>query len=768
MLHALLFSAFLGSLLAPWIHRLCGRFSKWLLALLPALLCMYYARLLAALPTGGALLESYDWAPGVGLQSALRADGLSLLFALLITGIGVFVVIYSEDYLLRHKQTGRLYAFLFLFMGAMLGLVLSDNLLLLFVFWELTSVSSFLLIGFDHERQAARRGALQALLVTGAGGLALLAGFVVIGQIAGSFSIGQLVDHAENLRAHRLHAPALLLVLLGAFTKSAQFPFHFWLPAAMQAPAPVSAYLHAATMVKAGVYLLARLSPVFGGTDLWFGAVTSVGAATMLAGAFLAFTKSDLKQILAYSTVSVLGLLVCLIGLGTPLALQAMLVYLIAHALYKGALFLVAGSIDHGTGTRELDRLGRLSRPMPISAAAAALAALSMSGLPPLFGFIGKELSYEAALNAPFSSPLFTVVLTVTASLLFALAWVVGFRPFFGKAGVHRQAAHEAPFSMWLGPLALAGAGVGFGLSPEPAQRVVDQALASLHVGGPTADMGLFHGVNRSLLLSFTSALIGFAAYILHARARSWRWWQGGGIQAVSPARLYERAFAGLENLAARQTRLLQHGYLRYYVLTMVVITLAFVGLAVARGGEAPGFTGGADVLWYEVLLTTLIIAAAIAAVATSSRLTAVAALGGVGIGISLVFALFGAPDLALTQFVVETLTVLLLVLVLYHLPDFSRLTTGAGMVRDILLASAVGGAMTILVLAASSIQYAPSIAAYFVDNSYPLAQGRNVVNVILTDFRVLDTLGEITVLAVAGAGVYALLRLRLGQGDSR
>jgi multicomponent Na+:H+ antiporter subunit A len=373
--------------------------SGWIAAALPAGLTLYFGSLIGPIAAGQRLVVAYPWVPSLGVILSFQVDGLSLLFALLISGIGTLVMVYSGGYLAGHHQLGRFFAIILAFMAAMLGLVLADNLLLLFAFWELTSLTSYLLIGFEHERPAARAAALQALLVTGAGELAMLAGLILLGQVGGSLELSQLLTRGEAIRADALYPAILLLILAGALTKSAQVPFHFWLPNAMEAPTPVSAYLHSATMVKVGIYLLARLSPVLGGTPSWQLVLTMVGTATMLVGAWLAVRHTDLKRILAYSTLSALGTLVMLLGIGSAYAATAAVAFLFGHALYKGALFLVAGAIDHETGTREVDRLGGLRGAMPITAAAAGLAALSMAGLPPFFGFIGKELSYEAVLG---------------------------------------------------------------------------------------------------------------------------------------------------------------------------------------------------------------------------------------------------------------------------------------------------------------------------------------------------------------------------------
>jgi multicomponent Na+:H+ antiporter subunit A len=421
-------AGFAAALVAPLLsRRLAGAFG-WLIAVVPAGLCLYFATLLPQVASGRPIAVTYTWVPTLGVQLSFHADGLALLFALLISGIGSLVMMYASGYLTGHPDLGRFYGFLVLFMASMLGLVLTGNVLTLFVFWELTSVSSYLLIGFDHEREDGRAVALQALLVTGGGGLALLGGFVLLGQIGGSYEVVTLLTQGEAVRAHPLYTPTLLLVLASAFTKSAQVPFHSWLPGAMAAPTPVSAYLHSATMVKAGIYLLARLLPVLGGTSTWTVIVTTVGAATMVGGGLLALYQTDLKRLLAFSTISALGVLTMLLGIGTHHALEAMVVFLLAHALYKGALFMVAGAIEHETGTRDVEKLGGLRRAMLISAAVAALAAVALAGFGPVLSFIGKEMLLGAVLEVPSADTLlvFAAVLggTLLVTVAAAVAWL--------------------------------------------------------------------------------------------------------------------------------------------------------------------------------------------------------------------------------------------------------------------------------------------------------------------------------------------------------
>ncbi|MCS6954163.1 MAG: putative monovalent cation/H+ antiporter subunit A [Bryobacteraceae bacterium] len=750
---------------APGVCHLTNRLTGWLLAAPVAALTVLVAAWGPDVWREGPRLSHLPWAPSIGLSLSFRLDGLSWLFALLITGIGALVTVYAGAYLGAHPRLGRFYASLLFFLASMLGLVLADNLLLLFVFWELTSISSYLLIGFDQEREAARRAALQALLVTAGGGLALLAGFVLLGQIGGSFELSALFPQAATVRGHSFYGPILGLILLGAFTKSAQFPFHFWLPAAMEAPTPVSAYLHAATMVKAGVYLLARLSPLLADTQAWFWSLTPAGAITMLVGAITALCKTDLKQILAYSTVSVLGILTFLAGLGTVTALEALAVYLLAHSLYKGALFLVAGAIDHETGTRDTSQLGGLRHSMPLTAAAGLIAALSMAGLPPVLGFISKETLYEAGLRAPQHAVVLTKLLVVTAVALFAVAGAAGVRPFFGPPQAPGRQPHEAPVGLWLGPVILAFGGLLFGLIPGRLEQAVETAVRAVAPDRSVqVRLSLYHGLNPALMLSALSVAAGFFLYRLHARypgpIEPWP-----ALARLAPARAYESALLALNRLASWQTQRLQSGYLRSYLLIIVTAALGLSAVPMVMHRVVLPLSLDLNPRWHELLLGTVILAGIVTAVRTTSRLTAVASLGVVGLGIALLFAWLGAPDLAMTQLAVETLTVILLVLVLYHLPDFSRLTPARGRRRDATVALAAGGFMALLVLIVNSTESDSRLAAYFLEQARPLGRGCNVVNVILTDFRALDTLGEITVLAVAAVGVYGLIRLRLHGG---
>lgn len=758
----LVLSGFALAFLAPVLYRVCRGATSWILAALPLVQLIYFAGFIRPIARGEVFVFTSPWMPSLKITLSFYLDGLSLIFAFLISGIGALVVIYAGGYLAEHPHLGRFYAYLLMFMASMLGVVLADNVISLFVFWELTSLSSYLLIGFDHERETARSAALQALLVTGAGGLALLVGLLLLGQVVGSLELSALLNQGETVRSHGLYLPILLLIVAGAFTKSAQFPFHFWLPSAMEAPTPVSAYLHSATMVKAGVYLLARLSPVLGGSEAWHYLVTLVGAVTMLGGAALALYQTDLKRLLAYSTVSALGILTLLIGLDTALSMQAAMVFLLAHAFYKGALFLVAGAVDHETGTRDVRQLGGLRHVMPITATAAGLAALSMAGLPPLLGFISKELLYEAKLQAPRAAPLITSAGILANVLLVAVAGIVGIGPFLRQRTATPKNPHEAPPSLWLGPVILAGLGFIIGLLPNIiATPLVSPAVRAVRAEPTEVTLALWHGVNPVLLLSVLTLASGVGVFLSRGLVRrSISWLEPVGHWG--PARWYDMVLNGLNDLARVQTRLLQSGYLRYYLLMIIGTTVGLTAYTLAARGGFPQMGGSTDFRFYEVGVAALIFLAAVAAVRARSRLAAVAALGVVGYGVALVYVLFGAPDLAMTQVLIESLTVILLVLVFYHLPRFAALSPQRARYRDVLVALATGGLMTALVLAATSVRFHPPISDYFAEKSFVQGYGRNIVNVILVDFRALDTLGEITVLALAGVGAYALLKLRL------
>ena len=756
-------SGFLLAFVAPWLAGIAGRYSGWLLALLPAGLTLWFASFLPEVAANGPIFFAYPWVPGLDVGLTFYLDGLSLLFALLIAGIGTFIVIYAGGYLADHPDLRRFYVVLLAFMASMLGLVLSSNLIALFVFWELTSITSYLLIGFDHEDEKARKAALQGLIVTVGGGLALMAGLVLLAMAGGSYELAELLHEGDAIRDHALYLPLLLLILFGAFTKSAQVPFHFWLPNAMAAPTPVSAYLHSATMVKAGVYLLARLNPSLGGTDAWLLLLSLFGALTMFTGAVMAIRSTGVKRMLAYSTVMALGTLTLLIGLGTPTAAAAAVTFLLAHSLYKGALFLIAGILDHETGCKDFRDLGGLRGKLPVTAAVAALAALSLAGILPLFGFVAKELLFESVIGAPWIvvAPVALLALA-SAVLIVAAAAVVGIRPYFGPIVPTPKHPHEAPPALLAGPVTLAALGLLFGLYPALAEHQILAAAAQAVHGAPVElNLALWHGFNLPLLMSLVSLGLGlwvFSRWEL-VRARFDRYLEPR--ERFGPERGYELFMEGIVRISDWQTRLLQNGYLRYYILTIVITLVALTGYTLLTRYPVVPTPNLAGIEIHLLAVALMIVLAALFAIITHSRLGAVALLGAVGFGVALVFILFSAPDVGITQVLVETLTVILLVLVIFRLPDMFVLSRPRARYRDSGVAVALGGLLVWLLLLIQETRFFPSISAYFIENSQPLAHGRNIVNVILVDFRALDTLGEITVLALAAVGVYAMIKLR-------
>ena len=752
---------FVVAVFAPWINRLLKDSAGWALALVPAGLFVYFATFLPLIASGETFRETTPWVPYINIHFSFYIDGLSLLFALIISGIGTFIMIYGGGYLKGDRDIARFYLSLLMFMGSMLGVVLSDNLLTLFIFWELTSFTSYLLIGYYHEKEASRRAALQALLVTGTGGLAMLGGVILMALAGGSMEITELVNEADVIREHGFYIAILILVCAGAFTKSAQFPFHYWLPAAMEAPTPVSAYLHSATMVKAGVYLLARFNPILGGTDWWLWLVTGFGAVTMVVAAWLALSYTDMKRVLAYSTVMALGTLVMLIGMGHPYAMQAMVVFLLGHSLYKGALFMMAGSVDHEAGTRDVLLLGGLRKVMPYTFAFGTIAALSMAGIPLFLGFIGKELVYEAALG--FSpAPVLIIIVAVLANIaVVASSGIVIIRPFFGELKKTPKHVHEAPVSMWIGPAVLGVLSLAFGFLPFLLSDSIMVPAATAVAGAPLEfHLAIWHGINLPLILSVVTLLGGILVYKVWDNLR-------GSVMpgyktafATIPEAAYDFSLNSMLSVAYWQTLLFQSGNLRYYVMTIVVFTVLLVGYPLVSKAGIYIPVDWSDIHFYEWLLAGLMIAGVLAAATARSGLIAVISLGVVGYSIALIYLLFSAPDLAITQMLVETLTVILVALVLIKLPGVPRKSSPVGRARNIVIAVSAGLMITLTLFAALTIPFDPFMAGYFSENSYVIAHGRNIVNVILVDFRALDTLGEITVLAVAGVGIFALIKL--------
>lgn len=750
---------YLLAALTPWLYSKHQARTANILALLPAGLTLWFASHIPLIASGGILVHEYAWIPGLDISLTMVLDGLSLMFALLICGIGTFILIYAGSYLQGHKDLPRFLVVLLSFMASMLGLVLADNLITLFVFWELTSITSYMLIGFKHESLEARKAALQGLIVTVGGGLALLAGLIMLAGASGSYSLQEIFNSSEVLSEHPLYVGMMICLLLGAFTKSAQFPFHFWLPNAMAAPTPVSAYLHSATMVKAGIYLMARLYPELGGTDFWINTLTSFGALTMLTGAFMAIRSTDLKKLLAYSTVMALGTLTLLLGLSTELAMMAFAAYLLAHSLYKGALFMLAGIVDHETGTRDVTQLGGLRKLMPVTAICTLIAAFSLAGLPPMFGFVAKELLLESLLAGPVGLLIILMVIT-SAIFVVVVAAVIALRPFFGRFVPQARTIHEAPKLMLAGPVVLTALSLFAGLLPGLTGQFITLP-ASMAVAGQPIDgyLSLWHGINLPLLLSIVSLAAGYGLF------RKWDTLRDSlrilnPIIERGPEAGYFRFMQGIVWVSEWQTRLLQNGSMRNYLRTIILTLVGVTGYALLWRYQVH-WNWDVSVYLHEIVLVLILVSAAAAVCITGSRLGAVATMGAVGFSVALIFILFSAPDLGITQILVETLTVILLVLVLFRLPGFSSTSTPAERGRDAFVAILTGTLMTLLIMITIDVQIFPSISDYMIENSQPLAYGRNIVNVILVDYRALDTLGEIFVLALAALGVYAMIKFR-------
>ncbi len=747
----------------PPLQQDAGPTHLWV-ALLPlaAFLALVWGSNQHALPW----MLNLDWVPSLGLAANFRVDGLAAQMLALITGIGALVFVYASGYLAHEPRRGRLLGMLLLFMLAMIGAVTADNLILLFLFWELTSLTSFLLVGWKHEDEVARAAARQALLITLGGGLALLGGLILLAQIAGIWTLSGIVAAGPALHADPRLPAALVLIMLGAFTKSAQFPFHFWLPNAMSAPTPVSAYLHSATLVKLGIYLLARLDPAFNDLPLWEFSLIGIGTLTAVWAAVLALRERDLKRILAFTTLSALGTLVMLVGLPSPGAGLAVTAFMFAHALYKAPLFMVAGNIDHATGTRSIDHLMGLRRFMPWTAAVAVLAGLSMAGLPMSFGFVAKDVIASAKAEAEVFALVSYATLLVSA-ITVAVAGVAALRVFWGAPQAPREHVHEVPWSMRLPPLILVLLALEFELLPNLVKPLLANAALAISPALDSLELNstyVFDGRLTALEITFASGLLLFLAWDrLHTLLLRVHW-----LDRYGPAATYDYLLHALPRLAAWLMRRLQSGRQSDTLrLTLTALLLMGVGLALLAP-PSPALDWAAllawpDVAWAWALASLLMLAGALAALLPLPRIALLMASGLVGYGSAVLFLFTGAPDLAFTQFAVETLLVVVAASVLRHLrPLAPALVSPNGFTVGLALAA---GLATFLLLAhLAGLPAQSELAAWFNASSLPQAHGRNVVNVIIVDFRAFDTLGEIAVLAfslLAALPLLASLRRR-------
>ncbi|MCM3366138.1 Na+/H+ antiporter subunit A [Bacillus safensis] len=788
LIHFAILSPFLLAFVVPFLYKYVKRIhTGWFVLILPILLFTYFIQMLHITSNGRTLFSQAEWIPSLGMNFTVYVDGLSLLFALLITGIGSLVVLYSIFYLSKEKeQLGSFYTYLLMFMTAMLGVVLSDNMVVLYLFWELTSISSFLLIGYWYKRERSRYGATKSLLITVFGGLAMLGGFILIYLITDSFSIREAVNQLQLIMASPYFIPAMILILLGAFTKSAQFPFYIWLPDAMEAPTPVSSYLHSATMVKAGIYLVARFSPIFAISEVWFWTISIVGLVTLFWGSFHAVRQNDLKAILAYSTVSQLGMIMLMLGVGAAAihennpaffgaAVLAAIFHLINHATFKGSLFMAAGIIDHETGTRDIRKLGGLMTIMPITFTITLIGTFSMAGLPPFNGFLSKELFFTSMIR--ISDISFTDVSTWGA-IFPALAWLASvftfiysmmllFKTFRGRLNIDQleKKPHEAPIGMLIPPIILAALVVTFFFFPNIlAYSVIEPAIAAIipeaiETGSRfSVKIEAWHGFQPELYMTIGVVVLGTIGYLTLSK---WRPMYNIFKEKWSFNAIYDRSLIGLEKGSYRLTNSYMTGFLRDYLVYVFGFMIIVIG-GVMFYQQAFSFQTdqAASIGTYEVILSLVMVAATIATVFASSRLTAIIALGVMGYTLSLFFVIFRAPDLALTQLIIETISVALFLLCFYHLPKLSlKQKTRRFKMTNFIISLGVGVVVTCLAFASTSQQSLDTISTYFIENSYKLAGGDNIVNVILVDFRGFDTLFEITVLAIAALGIYGLLK---------
>ncbi|WP_042461358.1 Na+/H+ antiporter subunit A [Neobacillus dielmonensis] len=794
LLHLVIILPLLFSILMIFFKRVQRVHTGWFVLPLPILLFIYFLSLLPVTSSRETVTEAINWIPSLGINFTAKADGLGLLFALLITGIGALVVFYSIYYLDKAKEKlPSFYVYLLLFMGAMLGVVLSDNLIVMYAFWELTSFSSFLLIGYWYDREASRYGAQKSMLITVFGGLAMLGGIILLYIMTGTFSITEIVGNSDQLYQHSLFIPSMLCILLGAFTKSAQFPFYIWLPDAMEAPTPVSAYLHSATMVKAGIYLVARFTPVFGESGFWFWLVGGVGLITLTWGSVFAVKQTDLKGILAFSTVSQLGLIMSLLGVGSAalhyealddniflVATSAAIFHLINHATFKGSLFMAVGMIDHETGTRDIRKLGGLMPFMPITFTVSIIGAFSMAGLPPFNGFLSKEMFFTGMVrvtemdifNLGTWGILFPVIAWIASVFTFLYSMILIFKTFTGNYQPEKldKKPHEAPLGMLIPPVILVSLVIIFGFFPNllsdslisPAMAAV---LPSLIGTGEEfmVHISFWHGINIELFMTLGVVVLGI---ILYRTLPKWKGVYKKIPERFSLFRFYDRLLESSQSGSYRLTSSYMTGSIHSY-LVYIFAFFIFILAATLIGQDAFKLdtVNVSSIGIYEWVLALFVVAGSISILFVKSRMTAIILLGAVGYTVSLFYVLFRAPDLALTQLVIETISVALFLVCFYHLPKLRQYETRIRFkLTNALISVGVGAIVTVIALSAHSNKLFDSISQFYVENTYEKAAGQNMVNVILVDFRGFDTLFEITVLAIASLGIYGMIKLR-GNG---
>ena len=795
-LHLAILAPLLFSILVPFFYKIVRHIhTGWFILPLPILLFSYFLTFIPMTSNQKTITESFNWIPSLGINFTAKVDGLGLIFALLITGIGALVVLYSIYYLAKDKEKlNTFYVYLLLFMGAMLGVVLSDNLIVMYAFWELTSFSSFLLIGYWYKRDKSRYGAQKSMLITVFGGLAMLCGIILLYIMTGTFSITEIVSQSGEIFHHALFIPSLLCILLGAFTKSAQFPFYIWLPDAMEAPTPVSAYLHSATMVKAGIYLVARFTPIFGESSVWFWLVAGVGMITLIWGSIFAVKQTDLKGILAFSTVSQLGLIMSLLGVGAAalhyealddniftVATTAAIFHLINHATFKGSLFMAAGIIDHETGTRDIRKLGGLMHIMPITFTITLIGAFSMAGLPPFNGFLSKEMFFTAMVrvieidifNLETLGILFPVLAWFASVFTFIYSMILVFKTFTGKHQPEKlgKKPHEAPIGMLISPIILVSLVIIFGLFPNLlSDSLISPAMAAvlpnlLQMGGAfEVHITFWHGFTIELFMTIAVILMGFILYKTYPK---WKKIYKVIPEKLSINSLYDQTIEGAQSVSNKLMNMSMNGSIRSYLVYIFGFFIMILSTTIIwKNAFKLDTSNVASIGVYELVLAIFVVVGSISILFVKSRMTSIILLGAVGYTVSLFYVLFRAPDLALTQLVIETISVALFLVCFYHLPKLRKFETRITFkFTNALISFGVGALVTVIALSAHSNKLFSSISQYYIENTYEKAAGENMVNVILVDFRGFDTLFEITVLAIASLGIYGLIKLRLNRG---
>src|SRR5690625_212755 len=717
--------------------------------------------------------HTYRWIPSLNINFDFYLDGLSLLFVLLISGIGALVVLCSIYYLSKSERLGHFYVFLLMFMAAMLGVVLSDNVFVLYTFWELTSISSFLLIGYWHFKVRSRYGAQKSLLLTVFGGLSMFGGLTLLTVITGTTSIQAMISQSDVILQSNYLPLILIFILLGAFTKSAQFPFHIWLPDAMEAPTPVSAYLHSATMVKAGLFLVARFSPIFSSYEWFFIIVSLVGIVTLCWGSYMAVRQTDLKAILAFSTISQLGMIMAMLGFGTKIAVFAAVFHILNHATFKGSLFMVAGIIDHETGTRDIRKLGGLLTFMPMTATLALFGTFSMAGIPLPFlnGFYSKELFFESTLNlsnvtSTFANGLVTIIpyLAVFGSIFtFAYSMYFLFGVFAGPKQLDQlpKKPHEAPLGMLISPIVLVLGVILIGIMPNSVNgSFLAHAAHSINSQFQSQSVAFWHGLSTPFIM--TLIVIGLGTLIYVTRDKWAKIYQLiPGTRSVN--NIYNKGVSGMDTFPHKLTNTYMSGSLKHYMTYIILaIVIGTSTIMFLTNGFSINFSDLADITIIEMVVVLVILIGAVATIFANNNLAIILITGIVGYGVSILFVIYRAPDLALTQLVIETVSVALFLLCFYHLPQLRKRDEKPGSkMLNAIVAISIGSLMTLIGISAHSTNWYESISEYFIEKSLPVGGGKNIVNVILVDMRGLDTLFEITVLGIAGLDIFSLIKLR-------